>query len=190
MIASSLIEELGVEAVTMARVSELAGCARTLVYRYYPTREDLLVGVLNEYFSEVDARLTANAHRMAAASDNDSSLSDLSMQRLAGAYWDIMEEGGLGGAILVSIPLLSASVRARVDAAWKKYERRFTDPLESIGLEIEDARAVLDMQISTFVCLALRARSGRIDRETAIRLYSQATLGFLKILKEKGLHHG
>ena len=45
-VASRLIEEGGVESLTLPGTSERAGCARTLVYRYFASREDLLMAVL------------------------------------------------------------------------------------------------------------------------------------------------
>src|SRR5262245_27620168 len=49
----------GVDAVNHARVAELAECTRTLVYRYFPGREDLLYGIITTFRAYFDAQLDA-----------------------------------------------------------------------------------------------------------------------------------
>src|ERR1700738_1814468 len=53
-IAASLIVARGASAVTHAAVGELAGVGRTAVYRYFPSREDILVAVIAA-FTKLDA---------------------------------------------------------------------------------------------------------------------------------------
>ncbi len=60
--AAFVIETEGIDAMQMPRVAEVAHCARSLVDRYFPRREDLYasprLGVeLNERLGEVSARM-------------------------------------------------------------------------------------------------------------------------------------
>ena len=46
-VAAHIVETEGYEALRMPRVAELAGCARALVYRYFPRRQDFLIALLS-----------------------------------------------------------------------------------------------------------------------------------------------
>lgn len=45
-VAAELITERGVDAVTMADVAAAAGCSRATLYRYFPTRSDVLAAYI------------------------------------------------------------------------------------------------------------------------------------------------
>jgi AcrR family transcriptional regulator len=181
-IASELIEEGGVDAVTLPRVTERAGCARTLVYRYFTSREELLVGVIDDYFERLDERIpeaeqrTAVAELIAASAREETAAA----QDLVALFWDVQVAAGLGGAILRTTPFLSPDVQSRVAAARRRYERRITDPLRAAGLSAVEAHTAVDAMIASFVGLALRAKSGEIPRAEAIDIHSRATRGLLR----------
>src|SRR4029453_5265946 len=66
-VAAHLIVVHGVDAVTHAAVADVAGCARTLVYRYFPSREDLLYAILTEFGDVAGARVPPRDARAAFA---------------------------------------------------------------------------------------------------------------------------
>jgi AcrR family transcriptional regulator len=181
-IASDLIEEGGVDAVTLPRVTERAGCARTLVYRYFASREDLLVGVLRDYFERLDARMPEAEQRAAL----DAFLADVDradqtqIRELIAVFWDVQVAAGLGGAILRATPRLNPQIAALVDESRRTYERRITDALRGAGLGAMDAQVALDSMIASFVGLALRWRAGEIDRDAAIAIHARATVGLVR----------
>ena len=184
-IANDLIEAEGVDAVTLPRVTELAGCARTLVYRYFASREELLVGVLRDYFERLDARISAAEQRAVVASFvAKPSVADAGLRELIAVFWDVQVAAGLGGAILRTVPRLNAQTEALVDESRRTYERRFTDPLRDAGLGEIESRVALDSMIASFVGLSLRWRAGEIDRETAIDVHTRATVGLIRGLLE------
>jgi AcrR family transcriptional regulator len=188
-IASELIEEGGVDAVTLPRVTDRAGCARTLVYRYFASREDLLVGVIDDYFERLDERIPESEQRSAVADFVAASAREEpgALQDLVALFWDVQVAAGLGGAILRTTPFLSPDVQSRVAAARRRYERRITDPLREAGLSAHEAHAAVDAMIASFVALALRAKSGEIPRNEAIDIHSRATRGLLRgLLAEPG----
>jgi AcrR family transcriptional regulator len=181
-IASELIEEGGVDAVTLPRVTDRAGCARTLVYRYFASREDLLVGVIDDYFERLDERIPEAEQRTAVADFVAASAREApgAAQDLIALFWDVQVAAGLGGAILRTTPFLSPDVQSRVAAARRRYERRITDPLRAAGLSANEAQTAVDAMIASFVALALRAKSGEIPRADAIDIHSRATRGLLR----------
>jgi len=181
-VASDLIEEGGVDAVTLPAVTERAGCARTLVYRYFASREELLVAVLRDYFERLEARIPkAELRRALATFFTPKGLSDVEAARgLVAVFWDVQIAAGLGGAILRVTPLSNPQVRSLVDDARRRYERLITDPMSAIGLSAVERQVAVDSMIASIVGLALRWRAGEIDRQTAIDLQARVTIGLMR----------
>jgi AcrR family transcriptional regulator len=185
-VASDLIEQGGVDHVTLPRVTQAAGCARTLVYRYFASREALLAGVLDDYFDRLDARVPEAAQRAAEAiADAGGRARSGAMHEMVELLWDVQTAAGFGGAILRATPHLSPSLRALVDASHARQERRFTEPLRAAGLSADEARVALDAMIASFVGLALRARAGALGRREAIDIHARATVGLIRGLLER-----
>ena len=185
-IASDLIEEGGVDAVTLPRVTERAGCARTLVYRYFASREELLVGVLQDYFERLDARIPESEQRAALSAllASPAGPDPGAVRELVVLFWDVQVAAGLGGAILRTTPRLNAQVEALVDRSRQTYERRVSEPLRAAGLGETEARVAIDSMIASFVGLALRWRAGEIERAEAIDVHARATVGLVRGLLE------
>lgn len=185
-IASDLIEQGGVDAVTLPRVTERAGCARTLVYRYFASREELLIGVLQDYFERLDARIPEAEQRAAitALAASPAGPDPAAVRELVALFWDVQVAAGLGGAILRTTPRLNAPLEALVEQSRRTYERRVTDPLRAAGLGETEARVAIDAMIASFVGLALRWRAGEIARDRAIDVHARATVGLMRGLLE------
>jgi AcrR family transcriptional regulator len=180
-VASRLIEEGGVESLTLPGTSERAGCARTLVYRYFASREDLLMAVLESYFERLDGWLSEPEQRRAVARLVEASdpLDPGSIRSLVALCWDALAAAGLGGAILRATPLLTPRLLALVGESRRRLERRFTDPLLAAGLSTLEAETAVDVMIAGFVRLALRAREGEISRDAGIDLHARACAGLI-----------
>ena len=86
LIASALIEEGGVEAASLAAVSERAGCTRPLVYRYFKSKEDLLIALVDDYYEHVDAQISEAEQRRVVGAVSTEGAEALST--LIGLYWD------------------------------------------------------------------------------------------------------
>lgn len=188
-VASDLIEEGGVDAVTLPAVAERAGCARTLVYRYFASREDLLAGVLRDYVERLDARLPERAQRaavetfLAASAGADPA----PLRELIAAFWEVQVAAGLGGAILRAMPPSSPQLESLIDDSRRRFERRITAPLRAAGLSENESRVAVDVMIASFVGLALRWRAGEIAAEEAIDIHARATVGLIRgLLVRKG----
>ena len=174
-IADALLEEGGVEAVSMGRVAEIADCTRTLVYRYFPTREDLLGAVVHLFYERLDAVIPeADQPRLFADRGAGETTEDPNRDMFA-LFWDTTMEGGLGGAILRTTPLASQELNSLMENMVASYERRFTAQLEERGLTEQQANTIMDSLIGGFTNLLLRARRGEITREEGIDLYRWLT---------------
>lgn len=181
-VASELVERGGVDAVTLPAVTARAGCTRTLAYRYFTSREELLSAVIDDYFERLDERVSEEEQRAAVAAFVAAiARSERAPGHdLVALFWDVQVAAGLGGAILRTTPFPSAEVRKRVAAARRRYERRITDPLCAAGLSEHEARVAVDSMTASFVALALRAGAGEISRADAIDIQSRATVGLIR----------
>ncbi|MDP6978733.1 MAG: TetR/AcrR family transcriptional regulator [Myxococcota bacterium] len=179
-IADALLEEGGVEAVSMARVAEIAGCARTLVYRYFPTREELLGAVVELFYERLD-EITAEAElEQTSAAGTNGEDSGVAFPGSISELWDALWEGGLGGAVLRTTPFVSAELQSLMETMIARHERRFSQPLEASGLTEQQAKVVMDSLNASFTNLLLRARRGEITREQGIELYRWLARGLLQ----------
>ncbi len=177
--AGALIEEGGVEYVTIPRVSTRAGCTRTLVYRYFASREEILFQALSDYFERLDQHMPEADQRAAVRALTNEPEGAVAISELIGISWDAMQAAGMGGAILRSTPQHSPAMQALIDESRNRHERRFSEPLCEAGLSEFEAAAAIDSMIATFVRLALRARAGEISRKTAIDIHTRATVGLI-----------
>lgn len=171
-IASALIEEGGVEAASLAAVSERAGCTRPLVYRYFKSKEDLLVALVDGYYEHVDAQISEAAQRRALGDPSVEGAETL--RGLIGIFWDAMYEVGLGGPIVRCTHHYSTRLRALAADSRERHEGRFIEPWVEAGLPRFAAETAVDGLLTTFVSLALKARHGEVDRELAIDLITRS----------------
>jgi AcrR family transcriptional regulator len=190
-IASDLIEEGGLDAVSLPRVTERAGCARTLVYRYFASRDELLAGVLRDYVERLDARLPAKEMRLAL----DDALAAVrrgepaAVRDLVAVFWDVQMAAGLGGAILRTALRVNPQVDALIAQSRRTSERRITDGLRAAGLGALEAQVAIDALIASFVGLALRWKAGELSREKAIDVHARVTVGLVRELLEQASAH-
>src|SRR5688572_6306386 len=124
-VAAFLIETEGTEALRIPRVAELAGCARTLVYRYFPSREDLFVAVIEEFYENLGRRLSPNAARAGMRSLTDR----VAARPLLEAIWDSITEVGAAGLILHASPRLGDELADRFAEVSAKQEQLWLVPL-------------------------------------------------------------
>jgi AcrR family transcriptional regulator len=186
-IAKALIEEEGPDAVTLPRVTERAGCARTLAYRYFASREALLAAVVGDYFERLDARLPEAEQRATtlAVLRANARGEPGPARELVELFWDVQVGAGLGGAILYTNPLPSPQLRELLaQEPCAAYERRFLEPMVEAGLSPAEARAALDSMTASFVHLIIRERSGELSRDAAIDLHVRLTTGLMRGLFE------
>jgi AcrR family transcriptional regulator len=161
-IARTIIETEGVEAMSMGRIAELAGCARPLVYRYFATREDLFFAITEEFYEGLDRRVTLADQKRAIVDSNESAfpLGNPVLQ----AVWEELEENGPAALILSE---LSPDLAEHHRSIREKYEIRWFAALLELGLNDTQATIVLDLIVATTKIMAIHHRGGRITREQA-----------------------
>jgi AcrR family transcriptional regulator len=180
--AAFLIETEGTDALRIPRVAELAGCARTLVYRYFPSREDLFVAVIEEFYENLGRRLSPNA----AAAGMRSLTDREAAQPLLEAIWDSITEVGAAGLILYASPRLGAELADRFAEVSAQQEKLWLVPLRERGLSEIAAALVSRSAAAMLTEFIARARSGEITRDAALELGQRALAGMIEGLLGEG----
>jgi AcrR family transcriptional regulator len=180
--AAFVIESEGLDALRMPRVAELAGCARTLVYRYFPRREDLLAAVTAEFDERLALRLDpdAQAAGMRRLADRDAA------RPLLEAIWDVVAELGTAGLILHASPRLGADAEGGLGAVWSRFDERWIAPLRESGLGEVEASLVARSAVALLVELHQRSRRGEVTREQALALGQRALAAMVSALRAPG----
>jgi AcrR family transcriptional regulator len=180
--AAFLIETEGTDAMRIPRVAELAGCARTLVYRYFPSREDLFVAVIEEFYENLGQRLSPNA-----AAAGMRSLTDREAARpLLEAIWDSITEVGAAGLILYASPRLGVELADRFAEVSEQQHALWLEPLRERGLSEIEAALVSRSAAAMLTEFIARSRSGEITRDEALDLGQRALAGMIEgFLRER-----
>jgi AcrR family transcriptional regulator len=176
--AAFVIETEGTDALRIPRVAEVAGCARTLVYRYFPSREDLFVAVIEEFYENLGRRLSPND-----AAAGMRSLTDREAARpLLEAIWDSINEVGAAGLILFASPRLGAELADRFAEVSAKQERLWLVPLRERGLSEIAAALVSRSSAAMLTEFIARSRNGEITRDEALDMGQRALAGMIEAL--------
>lgn len=180
--AAFVIETEGQDAMRMPRVAEVAGCARSLVYRYFPRREDLFVAVISEFYELLEQRLPidAQAAGMRALTDRDAA------RPLLEAIWDVIGEIGAAGLILHASPRLGAELNDRLAEVASRFETRWLAPLRERGLGEIEAALVARAAVALQAELLERSRRRELTRDAAIDLGQRALAALIEGLGAGG----
>jgi AcrR family transcriptional regulator len=178
--AALVIEQEGIDAMRMPRVAEVAGCTRTLVYHYFPSREDLFYAVISEFYERLEQRIAPDVQMAQMQSLGDPS----SARSLLEAIWDVTEETGLAGLILYASPRLGMQLGAQLDPESERFEARWLGPLTAAGLGEIEASLVLRSAGALLMELMDRRSRGEIDRARAIGIGHQALISLIAGFRE------
>lgn len=186
-IARQLIVEEGVEAVRVPRVAEIAGCGRTLFYRYFPRREDLLMAVLTEYY-ELMAALSPELidEGMRGFVENEDRSFPEASRKLMQIVWDGLDITGPAGLILRSTPNLSQELKDHAKTFREQFDERWYRPLRSIGMSKLEADVAIEAGLYLLNTLYSRVRAGEVDRQEAIDVWMRTLSTVTRGLSSKG----
>lgn len=178
--ASLVIETDGVDSMRMPRVAEAAGCARSLVYHYFPTREDLFVAVIEHFYERLADRLDIDAQVAGMRSLLDREAARPFLE----ALWDTVAEVGAGGIILRASPRIGAALNERLAEVSERFDRRWIAPLMDLGLAEIEAALVLRSAMAVHTELLERHRADEVSREDALVLGQRALAALVTGLRK------
>jgi AcrR family transcriptional regulator len=190
-VTAHLVVTRGVDAVTHAAVAEAAGCARTLVYRYFPSRTDLLYAIPNEYAVSHARRISsadATAGVVALAKARPGRIPAAALQ-LSDRLWDFE---WTRDALELRMAMLVLTADRDLAAGWERRqadsedltETQLIDPLRQLGLGPTEIAVVRDTMLRGYFHATAAALAGEMTREEAVtfsyRVNRAAVQMFLK----------
>ena len=185
--AAHIVEFEGLDALRMPRVAELAGCTRTLVYRYFPSTDDLLIAVASEYYAALEERLDREAQRRTAMAgrdgpprEQDAFEANLTMLDVV---FDVVTELGLAGLMLRGSPNLSDGMRTYLSQRSQRFSAHWIGPIKRSGLSPLHASLVTEAGIALLVELVHRWQRDEITREEAVALSRTCFTALLRALQ-------
>ncbi|HEY8216915.1 MAG TPA: TetR/AcrR family transcriptional regulator [Acidimicrobiia bacterium] len=177
-VVAHLVVTRGVDAVSHASVAELAGCARSLVYRYFPQRADLLYSLLATFEAELNERFSFEDVLAGVVA-----LKDVRPGHVPGTRQDFVDrlwtaddwahpaiEFRLACVILMRDSSLNTVLGAHEVELQESMQRRLIGPLEGLGLSRIEAWIVVDSMLSVMHHATQAVRAGEATPEEAVEL--------------------
>nr|WP_246386819.1 TetR/AcrR family transcriptional regulator [Litorivivens lipolytica] len=175
-VAAHIVEFEGIDALKHARIAELAGCGRPLVYSYFPKKSDLYFAISESFYRRLEERFTCEEQYQAIrdflAGDSNRST------QLESLIWDVIDEYGCAGLILRTVPELNEDFQAYHQELVSRYEFRWQRYFLELGADELAARLLLDNCTAITKNFALAYRRGELDRVTSLKR-TLAALGAL-----------
>lgn len=175
-VAADVLTRHGVEAVQISEVASRAGVTRPIVYRYFPTREALVLAVLEDTGEAIDA-----AYRRALVSSMGQGM-DVISRAFVEASCEVIEEKGAGPwRLLESRGVGRAIGRAGLDL----HDRLFTPWLSKLAELSGRSEQELAMVLAGVVAMGRSALDhwidGVVSRQVAV---DHAARGVRALLEE------
>ena len=161
-VAAAILDREGVDGVRIPDVANAAGVTRPVVYRFFPNRQAILMDLLDEFGSVLEARLEESVG--AGLADVEALLRSVVV-----AVCDTVEETGAGVWKLLNsagpdpeIESVAQSVRERLVRPW------IARVAEVTGAAASDARALTAMIAAAVPAVLSQWLAGELRREEAV----------------------
>ena len=186
--AAHIVEFEGLHALRMPRVAELAGCTRTLVYRYFPSTDELLIAVASEYYAALEERLDHKAQLRAVQRRRDgprpSEDAFEATLTMLDCVFDVVTELGLAGLMLRGSSHLSEATRTYLTQRSESLSAHWIEPVRRTGLSPLHAALIAEAGIALLVDLVHRWQRDEISRDQAMALSRTCFVGLIRALQE------
>jgi AcrR family transcriptional regulator len=179
--AGRLIAREGIDALELTRLAADAGVSRPIVYRFFPSRQALIIGILEDLeselvrrFNEVDARPVSRG--VAGAT-----------RLFIDAVCDAIEAKGVGSWELLGskgpdrvVAKLARKIQMRLLAPWVARVAAVT------GANAREAETVASMLVAVVRAALERWYTGAISREQAARDATRGVTALLAAFARRG----
>src|SRR2546430_13313018 len=193
-VVAHLVVTRGVAEVSHASVAKVAGCARSLVYRYFPRQEDLLYSLLSTFEEELARRMTLDeetAGVLGLAAVRRGSI-PLPTQQLFDSLWhpDDWERPQLEFRLACVVLMRDSNLRfvlgAHDRALQDSVARHLEKPLTTLGLRPIEVGIFIDSMLSVMDHVIRAAWAGEIGHEEAAELFAAVNSRVLLTLVPAG----
>jgi AcrR family transcriptional regulator len=171
---AELLRKHGTDGLELTRLAAEAGVSRPIVYRFFPNRQALIIGVLEDLESDLARRFDQIAERPFPPSIEDAT------RLFIEAVCDAIEAKGVGPWELLAskgpdpaIGRLARRIHARLLAPWREHVAT------ALGVDTRDAETVSRMLGAAGRAALEEWYTGARTREEAVR---HATLGVSALL--------
>ena len=175
-VAASLLAQEGVDGVRIPEVAALAGVTRPVVYKHFGNRQDILIGVLEDFGETLQDRVLS-----AMGPDPKNTDLQTALKAVIEATCDVLEERGAGAWNLLSStgtdPVLdevAARVRAEILNPWVPKIGEVT------GLKGPALRSLSQMTAACARTNLSMWLEGQWSRRQAVKTLIRATTALLK----------
>jgi AcrR family transcriptional regulator len=174
-VASELLATHGVDHVRVPDVADAAGVTRAVVYRFFPSRQAILVAILEEFRRDLEQRYAERAGLL-----RDPLKLEEALRAFTDASCDAIDGAGAGGFILLNMdgpdPEIAAFSRATREAL---YEPWLTRVANITGTTEPMLAAVSQMTVASSRAVLTLYAEKRINREQAIEVVSRGLRALL-----------
>lgn len=164
-LAAHLVANEGVEAVHPARLAELAGCTRSLVYHYFPTMDGVLAEVAADWNRRIGERLRGTYEK-----------EWVGVEAVFDAVWAEIDWEAVGPVGAAQIVLRARPGQAGADEGVDDWVRVFSRG----GRSETEARVLLEATIAIMNTLLAEAKRGNISRDDARSIYRRHLLALME----------
>jgi AcrR family transcriptional regulator len=179
--AAAIVRSEGTDALTLARVAELAGVSKPIAYEHFQTR----TGLLKALYGRIDG-LQAEAVQAALATGVHSL--DQAVSILAAAYIDCVLHIGMEYGAITAALSTGPEFGEILREGHERYARLVTAAIEPFApLPADQGQTLMLGIIGAAEALAREATAGRLDRSQAINAITQILLG---TVRQAGTHPG
>lgn len=162
-VAAALLSDRGVESVQITDVAEHAGVTRPIVYRFFPTREALVLGVLEDFAAALDS-----AYRDALVRTLGQPLEAIITEFVA-ASCDVIEAKGAGAwRLLDSRGIAVTTGRAGLELHDRLFSPWFRQLAEMTGVPEAEIAMIVSAVVAAGRSMLDFWIDGRVPREVAI----------------------
>lgn len=155
----------------MGAVAELAGCTRVLVHQYFRRREDLLHAVVAEFYKTLESRLSEIESLLDQGEPaNLGRFMNAALER----GWDVIEEGGLAGLIIVTATHGDSEASKLIEEVRRPIMDRFANIFSGM-LPKDDALMLMELNVAAAYRLAVKRGRGEITRDDAVAQWQHYT---------------
>ena len=172
--AVHLIAAKGFEAVTLRTIAKQAGIQASSLYRYYPSKTDLLMTIITDHMDELLARWNEVKPSGSTATTRLHAFIEFHVRY----HSDKPKEVFIANMEMRSLPLAS---RKKIVEMRKRYEDILSEILQDgIG---QGVFAVPDIRVATYAILAMLTgltawyqEGGRLSRDELVACYSKLVM--------------